>query len=222
MQSAKQHKGRQRRSASRAPSSRTAGHGLPAPADPSRTPFIARSELEDEHQPAFIVTRGSKVGRILPIAVGKWMLGRDDAADLRVTVHCVSRYHLRIICAHDKTVNIIDMGSCNGTWVNGERKSNYQLDEGDRVELGPDVELLFTYVPQASADAIARAHEPRLIDLLSPREYEVASLAVRGMTTAQIASALEVSNRTVSTHMEHIYKKLNIHKRAELARKWYA
>jgi predicted ATPase/DNA-binding CsgD family transcriptional regulator len=52
---------------------------------------------------------------------------------------------------------------------------------------------------------------------LTARERQVATLVARGLTNAQIAHSLSVSRRTVSTHLEHTFAKLNIQSRAELA-----
>jgi DNA-binding NarL/FixJ family response regulator len=52
---------------------------------------------------------------------------------------------------------------------------------------------------------------------LSRREREVASLVSRGLTNRQIAEALVVSERTVETHLERIFAKLDLHARAQLA-----
>jgi DNA-binding NarL/FixJ family response regulator len=53
---------------------------------------------------------------------------------------------------------------------------------------------------------------------LTAREQEVAGLAARGWTTAQIAEALVVSIRTVDNHLHRAYGKLGITSRHELGR----
>jgi non-specific serine/threonine protein kinase len=52
---------------------------------------------------------------------------------------------------------------------------------------------------------------------LTPREQEVAVLASRGMTNRQIASQLMLSERTVTTHVRNILKKLGLHSRTQIA-----
>lgn len=54
-------------------------------------------------------------------------------------------------------------------------------------------------------------------DALTPTEEEVALHATEGGTTAQIAEAMFVSPNTVKTHLKHIYRKLDVHSRVELA-----
>ena len=52
---------------------------------------------------------------------------------------------------------------------------------------------------------------------LSRREREIALLAATGVTSKDIADRLFVSVRTVNNHIQHIYTKLGITSRAELA-----
>ena len=46
----------------------------------------------------------------------------------------------------------------------------------------------------------------------------MAELAAQGMTKSRIAATLFVSPKTVDTHLTKVYRKLDIHTRAELAR----
>ena len=55
------------------------------------------------------------------------------------------------------------------------------------------------------------------IDALSPREREVATLVASGQRNRDVARALFVSEKTVETHLGHIYDKLGLRSRAALA-----
>lgn len=54
-------------------------------------------------------------------------------------------------------------------------------------------------------------------DGLSAREREVAILIAQGRSSREVADALVISQRTVETHVEHIYAKLGFNTRAQLA-----
>lgn len=54
------------------------------------------------------------------------------------------------------------------------------------------------------------------LSLLSRREIEVARLAAKGYTNAQIAQTLYISSETVKRHMASIFEKLGIESRKEL------
>jgi DNA-binding CsgD family transcriptional regulator len=52
---------------------------------------------------------------------------------------------------------------------------------------------------------------------LTARQVEVLSLIARGRSNRQIGRALGMSERTVTTHTEAIYKRLGVHSRTEAA-----
>lgn len=54
-------------------------------------------------------------------------------------------------------------------------------------------------------------------ELLTPREADVIALLAEGLTNRQIAGRLFISEKTVSTHIGHIYDKLGVHSRVEAA-----
>jgi len=57
---------------------------------------------------------------------------------------------------------------------------------------------------------------PEGADTLTFRELEVAALAARGYTAAEIGSRLHISDRTVESHLANTYAKLAIHSRSAL------
>jgi len=48
------------------------------------------------------------------------------------------------------------------------------------------------------------------------RELEVLGLLLQGMTNKQIAQRLRIAEDTVKKHLQHIYRKLEVHRRALL------
>ncbi len=67
-------------------------------------------------------------------------IGRGRECDLQVPVTNVSRRHCEIVIDDDE-VDIRDLGSSNGTFVNNKRVTEAELDAGYRITLGP---VIFT------------------------------------------------------------------------------
>jgi DNA-binding CsgD family transcriptional regulator len=59
---------------------------------------------------------------------------------------------------------------------------------------------------------------PGTIDELTPQELQIALALAGGRTTRETAASMFLSPKTVEYHLRHVYQKLNIHSREELAR----
>ena len=66
------------------------------------------------------------------------VVGRSSDLDMVLVEEMVSRKHARIAYEND-AVMIEDLGSTNGTFVNGEKIKRAQLKEGDRVLIGTSI-----------------------------------------------------------------------------------
>jgi pSer/pThr/pTyr-binding forkhead associated (FHA) protein len=75
-----------------------------------------------------------KTFRILPGAIRT--LGRAAGADFVVDAALVSRVHCRFTALADGGLEIRDLDSTNGTFVNGHRIATTRLASGDRMQVG--------------------------------------------------------------------------------------
>ncbi len=83
-----------------------------------------------------IVTNGRHTGREIPVKGPKFYIGRAEDCHLRPASDQVSRHHCVIRVASD-SVTVRDLGSRNGTFVNGKRISDKSpLMPGDRLVVG--------------------------------------------------------------------------------------
>ena len=62
-------------------------------------------------------------------------VGRAPRADFVVDAPLVSRLHCRLT-ADDNHVEVLDLDSTNGTYVNGKRIETARLKTGDRLRVG--------------------------------------------------------------------------------------
>jgi len=69
----------------------------------------------------------------------------------------------------------------------------------------------------AGGDAAAVVGEVERFERLTEREAEVARAVARGLTNAQVAADLFITLATVKTHVGHVYEKLEVEGRVDLA-----
>jgi DNA-binding CsgD family transcriptional regulator len=69
----------------------------------------------------------------------------------------------------------------------------------------------------AATGETLRRRDPSTLDELTPQELQIALLLSTGKTTRQAAAALFLSPKTIEYHLRHVYLKLGIHSREELA-----
>jgi DNA-binding NarL/FixJ family response regulator len=70
--------------------------------------------------------------------------------------------------------------------------------------------------PAATGETLKR-RDPTTIDELTPQELQIALLLAGGKMTREAAAALFLSPKTIEYHLRHVYQKLDIHSRQELA-----
>jgi len=105
------------------------------------------------------VLSGDLVGRTFDVD-GEVVVGRSDEADVSIVARSVSRQHARLKPLGGGRWRVVDLGSSNGTFVEGVRVDDAVVGDGDVFTLG-DVELRLRdaaaapRAPEAPADAPA-------------------------------------------------------------------
>jgi pSer/pThr/pTyr-binding forkhead associated (FHA) protein len=80
---------------------------------------------------------GAHVGKELPIAGSKFLIGRAEDCHLRPKSEMISRHHC-LLLVDEESAAVRDLGSRNGTYVNEERVLGERvLMAGDRLKVGP-------------------------------------------------------------------------------------
>jgi pSer/pThr/pTyr-binding forkhead associated (FHA) protein len=84
----------------------------------------------------FLAKDGNK--KVFPLPSSVTVIGRRKNCDLRIPLESVSRRHCQFNIV-DKTLKLRDLGSRNGTFLNGKRIEEQVLKPGDSIKIGPIV-----------------------------------------------------------------------------------
>lgn len=103
---------------------------------------------------SLFVVRGRDQGKHFPLEPRVTRLGRDSSCEIRLLDSEASRAHAELRPDASGGFVMIDLGSSNGTLVNGQLISHHLLASGDRIEIGGTL-LIFTGASNHSASASA-------------------------------------------------------------------
>ena len=92
-------------------------------------------------QAVLVMFRSDGERRSFSMARDMTVIGRREDCDLRIPLGEVSRKHCRIVRDGD-SLKLEDLGSSNGTFLNGQRVQEALLTPGDTIQVGPVVFVL--------------------------------------------------------------------------------
>jgi transcriptional regulator with PAS, ATPase and Fis domain len=98
-----------------------------------------------------VVTKGPQAGKRIELKKKRLIIGKGASCDMRFMDPTVSRQHLEVE-ARDDTFYVRDLGSTNGTQINGTRIMEAFLSPGSRIQVG-NVELMFQPVYETPEQA---------------------------------------------------------------------
>lgn len=88
---------------------------------------------------SLLVIQGADQGKRFGLNRRPMALGRDNSNPIRLHDHEVSRRHAEIRPQDDGLYALADLGSANGTYVNGELVDQVVLKLGDQVQIGQSI-----------------------------------------------------------------------------------
>ena len=123
-----------------------------------------------------VVVRGKPEGKVIPLVGPRFKIGRGETCHLRPNSEQVSREHAEFAIVSE-VVSVRDLGSRNGTLVNGKALTTeaYQLKDRDLVQVGPltfAVSILDAPAPVDKPASPARAVAKASLDDVSTDDID--------------------------------------------------
>lgn len=156
---------------------------------------------------SLLVVRGANVGTHYLIRETKQKLGRDSQCDIHFDDTETSRTHAEIEFVDDQ-YRLKDLGSSNGTFVNGKRVTDKVLVAGDRIQIGKQLMLFrLTFRPFGPEDNdvdIVQNANAESSQILGRADIEQQLLEQTDDWTAKIQS--ERASSQAKSHWEIMYR----------------
>lgn len=141
-------------------------------------------------------------------------IGRHSSCDLTILRHAVSRRHAEIVYDGDGYL-LRDLGSRNGTYLNGERvEGTARLRSGDKIEIGPSA-VTFCQLDSVDGPALdaSAAHDAPTIYFERPNGGDAFQGNLAEIPAFAVFQVLEMGSKTGT---------LEITAAGEVSRIWFA
>ncbi len=105
-----------------------------------------------KQQSAYLIVISAKspagIGRMYKLDKPENLLGRSTDAHFQVEDDGISRKHAKICVGQSGQFQLVDLGSTNGTYLNGVRVDLSNLTDGDKIQIGSNTVLKFSLQDQ--------------------------------------------------------------------------
>jgi two-component system cell cycle response regulator len=126
---------------------------------------LLRAERRGAKRSFLVVLSGPQFGEVFDLEAGREaLIGRSEEAAIRLYDGGVSRRHA-LVTASEEGARLVDLGSANGTFVEGARVSDVSLCDGMRIQVGAHTTMKLVHSDAADAHhqrelAAGALHEP--------------------------------------------------------------
>ncbi|MBX5484711.1 MAG: GGDEF domain-containing protein [Myxococcaceae bacterium] len=112
--------------------------------------LLKKAQLQQ--QAAYLIVISAKspagIGRMFKLDKPEIVLGRSADAHFQIEDDGISRKHAKISMGQNGSFQVMDLGSTNGTYLNGVRVDLAQLYDGDKIQIGSNTVLKFSIQDQ--------------------------------------------------------------------------
>ena len=128
-----------------------------------------------EEVAGFLMGTGDWQGHEFAVQTSELVIGRTDDSDIVLNHRSVSARHAMLMTRHGRS-RLLDLGSSNGTLVNGETYADVELQSGDRVQLGHTT-FIYTTGFDAEKTRERKSRHNRSLQARSARTWALAPSA---------------------------------------------
>ncbi|MEM6732966.1 MAG: GGDEF domain-containing protein [Myxococcota bacterium] len=129
--------------------------------------IVPLSGALDGLTPCLIVLTNPHLGQVVPVTGGPVTIGRGTEAGFTVREASISREHVRLTRLNDGQIELCDLASTNGTFVNGERVQRCIIQAGDRIQLGRATVLKLDFIGELEGEFHNQLYEAGTRDALT-------------------------------------------------------
>lgn len=130
------------------------------------TSFDSLDLGSEEKRPFISFIKGPRLGEIVPLDKSEMLVGRSQDCDLWVADNAISRHHFRLFIEKNQVV-LEDLGSTNGTYVNGKQQARVQLNDGDRIQISKNTIMELAYLDESRSLSEKKVYEMGVKDAVT-------------------------------------------------------
>jgi DNA-binding CsgD family transcriptional regulator len=127
---------------------------------------------------------------------------------------------------HDESTRPFDRARTQLLYGEHLRRNRRRVDSRDHLRsavetfeaLGAELWTERARAELRASGESARKRDPSTVDELTPQELQIARFVAEGMSNKEVAAQLFLSPRTIDYHLRHVFSKLGITSRTQLAR----
>ena len=157
-------------------------------------------------------------GTLIVFAVSLFIMKDNDLVDIKDVKSMVETVGMNSVYDFEETAYAEDTkdavadrvaaSKSGAAQASRDGEAEWQADSSSEDKLNPDGSVRTPFRDRCSALASSCG--------LTPRETEILILFAKGRSAARIQEDLVISRGTVTTHLQHIYRKTNVHSKQEL------
>jgi len=116
--------------------------------------------------PALSFMGGPSMGQLHLLKEGEFVVGRSKEVSIAVHDDGISRHHFKIVVKNSQAV-IEDLGSTNGTYVNGFKVHQQLLHDKDTIQISSQTIMTFSYVSDLEAQKQSQIYKMANFDAVT-------------------------------------------------------